>query len=171
MVQLMVPFLVVTVTSAVTIHGKENLFRYRKTPIGVGRYVKEMLLKGCLMAVPIAGAVTAIISILGPKTTFISLLTNTGLMMLIVAANVAFVLGLFLLNPAFSAKSVKVFLNRRVAMFVSIGLFVVSLLVLMGREREPIRGLLDTLLLQAALSWLVGIAFFNLGKRKVNRIE
>ncbi|MFQ6075832.1 MAG: hypothetical protein ACE5Z5_06835 [Candidatus Bathyarchaeia archaeon] len=171
MAQIMLPFLVVMVTGEVTVRGKENLFIYRKTPFGVGRYVKAMLLKGWLMTVPIAGAVTAVITILGSQTTFISLLTNTGLMMLMVAANVAFVLGLFLVNPAFSAKSIKLFLNRMIAMFVSIGLFMVSLLVLTGSRSEPIGGLLGVLLFQTPLSWIVGVVFLSLGKRNLSRIE
>ena len=60
------------------------------------------------MVIPIAAAVTAVTTILSLQTTIISLLINTGSMSLIAGANVAFVIGLFLLNPAFSEKSVKV---------------------------------------------------------------
>jgi hypothetical protein len=169
--QFMLPILAVMVAGGVTVQGKENLFIFKKTPSGVARLVKTRLVQSWLVVVPIAGAVTAITSILNPQTTFISLLTNTGLMMLIVAANVAFVLGLFLLNPAFSPKSVKLWLNVMIVQFVSIGLFVVSMFVLTGQGAEPIGGILYIQLLQTVLSWLVGIVFLYLGKRKLSRIE
>jgi len=165
------PVLVVMVTGDVTVRGKESLFMYRKAPSGEGRFVKVMLLKSWLMAVPIAGVMTAVTAVLSPRTTVISLLTNTGFMMLFVAAIVAFVLGLFLLNPAFSAKSMKLGLNIMIAVFVSIGLFAVSVLVLTRREPEPIGGMLYVQLLQTVLSWLVGIVSLYFGKRKLSRIE
>ena len=171
MVQFMFPIIVVMVIGEVTVRGKDSLFIYRKTPSGVGRFVKAMLVKSWLMVVPIAAAVTAVIIILNPQDTFISLLIYTGLMTLFVGANVAFVLGLFLLNPAFSEKSVKLWINIMIAMFVSIGLFAVSLFVLMIGRSEPISGIVYVQLVQTPLSWLVGIVFLSLGKRNLSRIE
>ena len=171
--QFIFPVMVVMVAGEVTVRGKETLFIYRKAPSGEGKFVEAMLLKSWLMAVPIAGAMTAVTAILSPQTTFISLLANTGFMMLFVAAYVAFVLGLFLLNPAFSEKSARLGLNIMITVFVSIGLFAVSILVLTrgGTLSEPIGGLLYVQLLQTVLSWLVGIVFLYLGKRKLSRIE
>jgi len=169
--QFTLPILTVMVAGGVTIQGKENLFIFKKSPSGVARLLKARLVQSWLVVVPIAGAITAVTTILSPQNTFISLLTNIGLMMLIVAANVAFVLGLFLLNPVFSVKSVKLWLNLMVVQFVSIGLFAVSLLVLTRGEPEPVGGILYIQLLQTVLSWLVGIGFLYLGKRKLNRIE
>ncbi|MDH5376063.1 MAG: hypothetical protein OEW95_09680, partial [Candidatus Bathyarchaeota archaeon] len=83
-------------------------------------------MKSWLIAVPIAGFMTVFASILGSQTGTISLLITTGLMMLIVAANVVFVLGLFLLNPAFSLKSVRLGLNVFITILVSVVLFAVS---------------------------------------------
>ncbi|MCW4053209.1 MAG: hypothetical protein NWE78_08400, partial [Candidatus Bathyarchaeota archaeon] len=85
----------------------------------------------------------------------------------------AFVLGLFLLNPAFSEKSVKLWLNIMVAIFVSIALFAASLvsLIAVGAFSETIMGTLQLQLLQSALSWLVGVVFLYLGKRRLSRIE
>ena len=171
--QFVFPILVVMITGEVTVRGKETLFLFRKAPSGEGRFVKALLLKGWLMAVPIAGVVTAIITVLSPQATFISLLANTGFMMLFIAAYTAFVLGLFLLNPAFSEKSPKLGVNIMIATSVSIGLFAVSLLSLMrmGVRSETICGMLYVQLLQTALSWLVGIVFLYLGKRRLSRIE
>jgi len=88
---------------------------------------------------------------------------------------VAFVLGLFLLNPAFSAKSMMrpgpQWLNILMVEFVSVGLFVVSMFVLARGEPEPIGGMLYIQLMQTVLSWLVGIVFLYFGKRKLSRIE
>ena len=100
--QFILPLLVAFVVGEVTLRGKEALFIYKKTPSGVGRLVKARLLHGWLVVVPIAAAITAVSTILSPQTTFISFLTTTGLVMLTIPANVAFVLGLSLLNPAFS---------------------------------------------------------------------
>ena len=98
---------------------------------------------------------------------------SVGSMSLIVGGNVAFVTGLFLLNPAFSKKSVKFKINGMIAMVVSIGLFVVSLLVFtMGfQSTEPIGGILYIQLLQITLSWLLGIVFLYLGKIRLSQIE
>ena len=171
MTQFMLPILAVMVAGGVTVQGKERLFIFKKTPSGVARLVKARLVQSWLVVVPIAGAVTAVTTILSPQTTFISLLTNIGFMMLFVAAIVAFVLGLFLLNPAFSPKSVKLWLNVMIVQFVSIGLFVVSMFALTGEGPEPVGGMLYIQLLQTVLGWLVGIVFLYLGKRKLSRIE
>ena len=173
MAQIMLPLIAVMVAGEVTVRGKDNLFLYRKAPSGVGRFVKAMLVKSWIMVVPIASAITAITTLINPQTTFISLLINTGSMSLIIGGTVAFVIGLFLLNPAFSKKSVKLKINRIIAMFVSMGLFVVSLLVFtVGfQTTEPIGGILYIQLLQILLSWLLGIVFLYLGIRKLSRIE
>jgi len=167
------PILAVFVAGEVTLRGKESLFIYRKTPSGVERFVKARLLQGWLMVVPVSAAVTAVSTGLSPQATFVSLLTNTGLGMLIAAADAAFVLGLFLLMPAFSEKSVKFMLNVLIVIFVSIALFLGSLFGLMRiiPDLETSVRLLYVLSLQTALSWLVGTVFLSLGKRNLSRIE
>jgi hypothetical protein len=173
MAQFVFPIIVVMITGEVTVQGKENLFIFRKAPSGEGKLVKAMLIKGWLTAVPIAGVVTAVATVLSPQVTIISLLTNTGFMILFIAAYTAFVLGLFLLNPAFSPKSLKLGLNVIITILGSIGLFAVSLLSLMraGVVTETIEGMLYVQLLQSFLSWMVGIVFLYLGKRRLSRIE
>lgn len=173
MAQFLFPILVVMVTGEVTVRGKETLFIFRKAPSGEGRFVRAMLVKGWLMAVPIAGAATAAITILSSQTTPLSLLINTGFMMVFIAAYTAFILGLFLLNPAFSEKSVKLWLNIMIAIFASIALFAASLmsLITVGAFSETTVGILYLQLVQSALSWLVGLVFLYLGKRRLGRIE
>ena len=167
--QIILPVVAATVAGEVTTRGKDSLFIYRKAPSGEGRLVNAMLVKSWLMVIPIAAAVTAVTTILSPQTTIISLLTNTGSMSLIVGGNVAFVIGLFLLNPAFSDKSVKYKINLVMVIFVSAGLFLVSMVVLV--VFQPKTFWLYLQILQTALSWLLGIVFLYLGKRKLSRIE
>ena len=173
MIQFMFPILAVFVAGEVTLRGKETLFIYKKTPSGVGRFVKARLIQGWLIVIPIAAAVTALSASLSPQTTFISLLTNTGLGVLIAAGNVAIVLGLFLLIPAFSEKSVRFMLNVLIVIFLSIGSFLAPLFGLMKviPDVETILRLLYVLLLQACLNWFIGIVFLYFGKRNLNRIE
>jgi len=127
------------------------------------------------MVVPITAAIIAVTAILNPQTTLVSLLTNTGIMILIAAANVAFALGLSLLNPAFSEKSANttLMINLMIVVFVSIGTFIGARIglrrIFPGLELST--GMLYSQLLLIALSWLVGIVFLYLGKRRLSRIE
>ncbi len=173
MIQFMFPILAVFVGSEVTLRGKETLFIYKKTPSGVGRFVKARLLQGWLIVIPIAAAVTVLSTSLSPQTTFISLLINTGFGVLVAAGNVAIVLGLFLLIPAFSEKSVRFMLNVLIVIFVSIGSFLGPLFGLMKviPDLDTVTRLLYVLLLQSSLGWLLGFVFLFLGSKNLNRIE
>ena len=169
MPQLILPLLSAFVLGEVTLRGKECLFIYRKTPSGVGRFVKARLLQGWLIVIPIAVVTTAVLTIVIPGATLVSLLTNTGLVMPTVAASVPFALGLFLLNPAFSEKGGDYVLNLMIIMQGWVGLAIVSLIVF-GRAFHL--GLYETLLyVTVPLSWLIGIVSLYLGKRKLSRIE
>lgn len=162
------PLLAILVVGQVTAGGKENLFIYKKTPSGLGRFIKARLLQGWLVAVPIGAAITALSMISIPQATLFSSLTYTGFLAQLVAANVALALGLSLLNPVFSentrAQMLGLMVNAQVVIFASIGIFIGSQVVLD-------LGFLDTLLLQTAVIWVMGIIFLYLGKRKLNRIE
>lgn len=172
MIQFMFPILGVFVAGEVTLRGKENLFIYRKTPLGVGRFVGARLLQGWLMVVPVAMGATVISILRSQQISLTSLLAATGLSGLIAAADLTLVLGLFLLNPAFSEKSGKFMLNMLLIIFVSIGLFLGPLFGLM-RMFPSLTNVspLHVLLLQNALSWGVGIVFVHLGRRNLSRIE
>jgi len=168
--QFMLPILTVMVTR-VTVQGKESIFIFKKSASGVARLVKTRLVQSWLVVVPIAGVITAVTTILSSQNSFISSLINSGLMMLFVAANVAFALGLFLLNPLFSVKSMKLWINLMIVQFVSIVLFVISMFVSTWSGPELIGGIFYVQLLLTVLSWLVGIMFIYFGKRKLSRIE
>lgn len=166
---LILPLLAAFVVGEVTLRGKESLFIYRKTPSGIGRFVKARLVQGWLTVLPIAAVVTTVAGTLILKTTLVSLLANIGLVVLIVAASVSFALGLFLANPAFSDKSGNYVLNLMIVMQGWVGLILVSIIVL---RRLFGLGLYNTLFyVTVPLSWLMGIVFLYLGKRKLSRIE
>ena len=169
----MYPIVVAMVTGEVTVRGKQSLYLYRKAPSGEERFIKAMLVKSWLMAVPIAGAVTLAFTWFTMQVTFGSLLLITGLMMLFIAAYVVFVLGLFLLNPAFSDRSVKMWINVVIAMFTSIGFLAVSLYILTrgGRVTTPTGGILFIQVIHTTLSWIAGVAALYGGKRNLRRIE
>jgi hypothetical protein len=162
------PLLAVFVVGQITMGGKESLFLYKKAPGGLGRLVKARLLQGWLVAVPIAAVITAILLLLFPHTPPLSVLTYTGFMALLVAANVTSALGLALLNPVFSdnarTQMTGLMINAQVTIFASVGLFLASLIVLD-------LGFFTTLLLLIGVIWLLGFMFLYLGKRKLSRIE
>ncbi len=173
MAQFLFPVLIVMINGEVTVRGKESLFMFRKTPSGETKLIKALLVKGWFIAIPIAGVMITVLTALSPQITLVNVLTNAGFMMAYVAAYTVFVLGLFLLNPAFSTKSGKLGMNVIISIFTSIGLFAVSLLSVMriGVLMEGMEGILYVYLLQTGLIWLVSIVVLYLGKMRLRRIE
>lgn len=167
------PIIVVMVTGEVTVRGKQSLFLFRKTPHGETGFIKAMLVKSWLLAVPIVGIVTAVVAFFTLKSGVGLLLAVVAMMVVYVAGYVVFVLGLFLLNPAFSEKSVVLWVNIVVAVFFSIGLFVISLVVLTkgGQISDPAGGLPAVFLFQGVMCWLIGWALLYVGKARFERIE
>ena len=166
--QLLFPFLAVFMVGQVMVHGKEGLFIYKKTPYGVGRFVKAKLVQGWLVVVPVAVVITVVSLILVPQASLVSLLAYIVLVVLFVAANVALALGLALLNPQFSENArtqmAGLMINANIAVFASIGVFIGSMVVLD-------LGIFNTLLLQNTMTWLLAVTFLYFGKRRLNRIE
>jgi hypothetical protein len=171
--QFIVPIIVVMVTGDVTVQGKDNLFIYRKAPSGETRLIKAMLARSWLITIPLVGSTTALATFLAAQPSLISLLILTGLMTLFIVAYAVFSLGLFLLNPAYSNKSMKLGVNIFIAIFFSIGLFAASSLILTKgfTLSDPIGGMFTVQLLQIALSLLLGTIVLMFGKRKLSRIE
>ncbi len=171
--QFIFPILVVMITGDVTVQGKQNMFIYRKAPSGETKFIKAMLSKSWLIAVPIVGIVMAIATALSPQSNYVSFLFNSGFMMLFIAGYTAFILGLFLLNPAFSPKSARMGINVMIAVFMSIMLFAISQLTLirLGASLETFESTLYVQILQIALGWIIGYVFLYLGKRKLTRTE
>jgi hypothetical protein len=82
--------------------------------------------------------------------------------------NVVLALGLSLFNPQFSQNAreqmIALMVNAQVAVFVSIGIFIGSMVIFD-------LGILITLLLETVGIWLLGITFLILGQIKLKRIE
>ncbi len=154
--------LAVVVASDVTLRGKETLFLYKKIPSGVGTLVKTRLVQGWLVVIPITTVIMVIALNLIPETSFLSALAYTGPVVLIAAANMAFALGMFLLMPAYTEKGGEFMLNMVVIIQVSIFLFI-GCLIIFGETK----GMFMTVL----FSWLLGITFLLLGKRRLSRME
>jgi hypothetical protein len=167
------PIIVVMVTGDVTVRGKQSLFLFRKAPSGEARFIEGMLVKSGLITVPIVGVVTGVIGFFTLQGEVKLLLAVIVAMMVYVAGYVVFILGLFLLNPAFSEKSVTLWVNIVIAVFFSIGLFVISLVVLTegGQMSEPAGGLPGVFLLQGIVCWVVGVIVLRLGRERFSRIE
>jgi len=160
--------------------GKETLFLYRKSPNGVGKFVKARLLQGWLITVPIAAAVMAIATGLVPQVTLFSLLTNVIWGSLRTMGSVVLLLGLALLIPVFAEESRQrvfgIMINLQVVLFTTIGLEIgFSRLGLSFRRvfpsLDPFTGTLFDYLLQTAIISLAGIVLLYLGKRKLSAIE
>lgn len=173
MIQFIIPIVIVMVTGDVTVQGKDSLFLYRKAPSGEWQLIKAMLMKSWLIAGPIAGGTTVVTTLLVAEVNTFTRLISTGLIILFVISFSIFVLGLFLLNPAFSTKSVRLGLNVMISVFVSVGLFGVSLFILTigGQALDSTIGILYIQILQTIISLFLGIFLLFLGKRKLSRIE
>jgi hypothetical protein len=92
-------------------------------------------------------------------------------MALIISGNVAFVIGLFCVNPALSEKAMMLKLNVVIAVFVPIVLFMISIFVFLDANQEFVVDLFNIQLLQAGLTWLVGIVFLYFGIIRLKKIE
>lgn len=168
MTQFLLPFLSVFVVGQVTLGGRETLFMYRKAPSGVARLVKARLVQSWLIVVPIGVVVTVMSLLAVPALPVSTALTTIGLVGVVTAAYAAFALGLALLNPDFSESSrdqmLGLIVNANIVMFVAIGFFLGSLIVL----KIPF---LHTLGLQAGVTGSLGIIFLFVGQEKLRRLE
>jgi hypothetical protein len=155
----MFPVLAAFVASDITLRGKETLFIYRKAPNGGTRFIRTMVLKGWSVALSITLAIVLGSMLLKPQAVFISPLADLGLMVTMVAGDVLFASGVFLLMPAYTERGGEFLLDVMVVVMASLGLFAVSLSVL------------DEIMTLPVLHWGVGIVVLYLGKRNLDRIE
>ena len=162
------------VTRDMTIRGKEILLLYRKAPLGEGRLVKAMLLRNWLIIVPLTGVLAALL------TGFIAELSlvayATGLILISAAGVVVFVLGIFLLNPAFSEKSMSFKINIFATLIPYVGIFIISLIFslttgILFENAEVLHLMFYLVAIQSAMGWLVGIILLLMGKERLKRVE
>ncbi len=164
---LLMPILAAAVAGDVTLRGKDSLFICRKAPYGERRYVRAVLLKSWMVAVPLGALVMVVATALSPQADSISILWNAGFIAQLTAAATMASVGLFLLvrvpseNP--KDKRMTMFIVAQIFVFISLPLFIFSL-ELLG---EP-DGLL---LLHAPVMWLLAVVFLLLGSRRLRSIE
>jgi hypothetical protein len=95
--------------------------------------------------------------------------------MLICLAYGPLILGIYLLNPTLTEKFAKIWMNAMFVAFGSLGFFLVSIQITMGKL--SIMGLEQTgkipyiLLIQASVSWLAALIILYLGKMKLSRSD
>jgi hypothetical protein len=112
-------------SSEATIRGKETLFIYRKTPGGVGRFMKAKLVQSWLLVLPFL-AINMIVTALRFAPGFpVDILVSTGKVMLMAAANSAMAIGLSLVNPAWVQKSSAYMINMQLIAFLAIGSLII----------------------------------------------
>jgi hypothetical protein len=174
-----IPFLTAFVVGSVS-RGKETIFLYKKTPSGIGKFVKARLLQGLLVAIPIAAVLIVVSTASVPQMTLTSALTMTILGLLRTVAVVVLVLGLALTIPIFSEGS------RERALGPVINLMIVLFATIILSIELPRSGLsfgnvlpnLDRLtsvfydhLLLTAIFLLAGGSLLYIGTRRLSRIE
>jgi hypothetical protein len=155
----LLPLLAAVVSFDITLRGKNTLFIYRKTPSGEGRFIKAMVAKGWVVAVPIAVIIITVSMLLSPQVTSIELIKNVGIVAAMVAADVAFASGVFLIMPVYTDKGPEFALDIMIIVMVSFGLFMVAVEVF------------DNIMVLPLLHWLVGLLFLYFGKLNLGSIE
>jgi hypothetical protein len=160
--------------------GKATFYLHRKAPLGVRQFVKARLLQGWLVAVPIAGTVIAIATMLISQTTWLDLLTNVTWVALRTVASVVLLLGLTLLIPNFAeesrARTFSIMVNLQIVVFATIGMEIgfsklgLSLTKLLPTINR-ILALYGDHLIQTLIIAVLGIVLLTCGQRKMELIE
>lgn len=162
LLQFMVGFLAAFVVGEVTIRGKEILFIYRKAPYGEKRLVWGRLVQAWLIVAPISFLVTLISLAFIPDLPVTDLLIYPLFMVQLGMAVTAFVLGLFLVQPAFSEKSGEMIINMMGTLFIFFILIILSITYF---------GILGLVILFIPLSWILAICLLFFGLKKLSQIE
>jgi hypothetical protein len=160
-VQFIFAMLAAMVVGDVTVRGKEALFIYRKAPDGVNRLVRARLVHGWIIVIPVVAGIVMFLLASAPDSTWQTILGYTGIEVLIVTGLVAFALGIALINPAYTEKESMA--NAVIVSMVSMFSFI-FIMIFIGGE-------LKALLVMIVFTWMLGLAFLSLGKRKLNNIE
>jgi len=145
--------------SEATIRGKENLFIYRKTPSGVGMFLKAKLLQGWLLVLPFL-AVVMVANGLRFNVVFTwPYLMSIGSVLLRAAANVCLAMGVSLANPAYSQKSFAYFINIQLIVFIGMASMIIPDIVLHQKW------------LEIPIAWAICLVLLYLGHRKLSTME
>jgi hypothetical protein len=177
--ELAIPFLAAFVVGTVS-RGKGTIFLFKKSPFGIGKFVKARLVQSWLVAVPIAAALIVVFTILLPQISLESLVINIVWGSLRTLALVNVVLGLAIITPIFAEESrernMGIIINLMVVLFATIGLDI-------GLRRigwsfgkiipniDAFAAILYDHLLSTMIFSFVGIFLLYIGIRKLDRIE
>jgi hypothetical protein len=181
---LSISILAIPMLSAFTVgtvsRGKEKLFSYKKTPLGIGKFVKARLMLGLLVTVPIMVVIIAVSTIQVPQLTLFSFLINLILGSIRTIAVVTLVLGITLIIPVFAEESrernLGIIINLMIIIFATIGMEIGFARIGLSFEKilpnlDPLIALLYDHLFQTAIFSLVGIGLLFFGIKKLNTIE
>ncbi len=160
---ILTPFLAVFAVGDVTARGKDVLYLYRKSPAGEAALVRSKLAQGWVVVVPmiVAFAACFLWGVPGTDNPLV-VLTFLGVIALVAAADVAFVLGFGLVLPTFSDRPQAIVVSGIVPSMVALFAFI-PLLLALGETL----GLTAFLAMQVALA----VALMLLGMRHLRRIE
>jgi len=145
--------------SEATIRGKENLFIYRKTPSGVGRFMKAKLLQGWLLVLPFLAVVMVANGFRFNVAFTWPYLMSMGSVLLTAAANVCLAMGVSLANPAYSQKSSAYFINVQLIVFLVMASIIIPEMII------------HQAWLQTPMAWAIGLLMLFLGYRKLSTME
>lgn len=147
------------VSGEITVRGKASLFIFKKAPLGIWKFIGARIIQGWIIVIPVTSVVSTLQITLSMEYTVSSAIIMILSMVGISAASVVSVIGIFLLNPAFSIKSGKYAPNMMGVMFLTGGIIVLSTLIL------------ENVFLLAPMTWAIAAVFLYLGKKKLSRIE
>jgi hypothetical protein len=146
-------------SSEATIRGKETLFIYRKTPGGVGRFMKAKLIQTWLLVLPLLALNMVVTGLRFEPGFTVGFFVITGKVLLMAAANSATAIGLSLANPAWVQKSPAYMINMQAIVFLTLGTLIIP-----GRVfRQE--------WLQLPMVWAAGLGLLYLGYRKLSNME
>jgi hypothetical protein len=167
------PIVTVMVTADVTAQGKESLLLYKRVPHGTSTYLKVLIARGYMLLIPLIGFASLAMCFTYPQMGMGISLVIAGILVIMACADVIVVLGLFLVNPAFTEKSPRFWMNVVILVLIHIGLFIVAFLLLLdeGRAPDPVQGLPSVLGIIALLVWLAAGGLLALGLWKLSSIE
>lgn len=164
----LLPLLAAAVAGDVTLRGRENLLICRKAPRGEGRYLKAVLVKNFVVAIPVGVLIIVVSTALSAGASLGTVLVNAGFVAQLVAALTVFCTGLYLLVkiPGETAreKRMTMVVVFNIAMFASFGLFIASIEVLGG-------GFEAFVWMHAPGIWLFGLVALFLGQRRLRAME
>ena len=152
---------------------KESILIFKKAPSGTSAYLKVLIARGYMLVIPLVGGATLGMCFISSRIGMWDSFVITAILVLMAMADVIIVIGLFLVNPAYSEKSPKLWLNIVLLIILHIAFFVVTFTMVLGDGGflDPVTGLSPGLGILALITWLGAVGFLVLGRWKIKSIE